>query len=236
MSKLSNITEKAVFTLEDFYCVLQEAFRNRRIESVSNNSLNESDLRKKAHFVIGLSLMKRTQSKQLIEVAKLNFVELCGSEQAVAEDSYYQSQSVRSFVTKSFNGLSSLILKSALKKRDPSHQPTEGDVKLVSSIRQTLTHNSNIVLVCNINPSVGAFEHSLPAIKFCSRIRESIAKKHKQSQARQSRDQFKRQDHHQPHYEIQQDQPDYRSQNENYNSINSRASEDWQQSNLQTEI
>ena len=35
VSKLKNITEKVVFTLEDFYSVLQEAFKNRRIESVS---------------------------------------------------------------------------------------------------------------------------------------------------------------------------------------------------------
>mmetsp|Transcript_30795 Transcript_30795/g.30291 ORF Transcript_30795/g.30291 Transcript_30795/m.30291 type:complete len:137 (+) Transcript_30795:680-1090(+) len=35
VSRLKNITEKVVFTLEDFYSVLQEAFKNRRIESVS---------------------------------------------------------------------------------------------------------------------------------------------------------------------------------------------------------
>lgn len=86
VSKLTNITEKVVFTLEDFYSVLQEAFKNRRIESVS---MQEQELRKKSHFIIGLTLMKRSQNKKLSEVSRLNFVELSGSEQAVAEEKFY---------------------------------------------------------------------------------------------------------------------------------------------------
>lgn len=69
-----------MFSLEDFYSVLQEAFKNRRIESGKNSMMQESDLRKKSHFVIGLTLMKRNNAKQLVELSKLNFVELCGSE------------------------------------------------------------------------------------------------------------------------------------------------------------
>jgi len=34
VSRLKNITEKVVFSLEDFYSVLQEAFKARRLESV----------------------------------------------------------------------------------------------------------------------------------------------------------------------------------------------------------
>lgn len=35
VSKLKNVSEKIVFSLEDFYAVLQEAYRSRRVESVS---------------------------------------------------------------------------------------------------------------------------------------------------------------------------------------------------------
>ena len=77
VSRLKSVSEKAVFSLEDFYSVLQEAFKNRRIESAN---LSEQELRKRAHFVIGLTLMKRTQSKRLVEVSTMNFVELTGSE------------------------------------------------------------------------------------------------------------------------------------------------------------
>ena len=111
---MANITEKVVFTLEDFYSVLQEAFKNRRIESVS---LQEQELRKKSHFVIGLTLMKRGSNRRMTEISHLNFVELSGSEQAVAEEKFYKDSSVRNFVTRSFNALSSLLLRSALKKK-----------------------------------------------------------------------------------------------------------------------
>ena len=84
---------------------------------------------------------------------------------------------MKQFVTKSFNGVSSAILKSALKKKSNQSVHEEGDVKLINCIRNTLTSRSNIVLVCNVSPSLQHFEHSLPAIKFCSRILECIVKK-----------------------------------------------------------
>ena len=92
MSKLKNITEKVVMSIEDFYSVLQEAFKNRRVESVN---VQEQDLRKKSHFVISLSLMKRSTHSKVQEISSLNFVELAGSEQAVADEQYYKNTSVR---------------------------------------------------------------------------------------------------------------------------------------------
>lgn len=64
-------------------------------------------MRKKSHFIIGLTLMKRSGSKRMTEISHINFVELSGSEQAVAEEKFYRDVSVRNFVTKSFNSLSS---------------------------------------------------------------------------------------------------------------------------------
>jgi hypothetical protein len=92
VSKLKNINEKVVFTLEDFYSALQEGFKIRRVESVS---MQEQDLRKKSHFVISLTLMKRLNNKKLVEISHLNFVELSGSEQAVAEEKFYKDSSIR---------------------------------------------------------------------------------------------------------------------------------------------
>ena len=104
--KLKNLTEKIVLNIEEFYSVLQEAFKNRRIESVSTH---QSDLRKKSHFVISLTLLKRTTQKKFQEISQMNFVELSGSEQAVAgnDSEMLANQSLKQFVTKSFNGISS---------------------------------------------------------------------------------------------------------------------------------
>ena len=69
--------------------------------------MQENELRKKSHFIIGLTLMKRGTNKKMTEISNLNFVELSGSEQAVAEEKFYKDVSIKNFVTKSFNSLSS---------------------------------------------------------------------------------------------------------------------------------
>jgi hypothetical protein len=66
-------------------------------------------------------------------------------------------------------------MKSAMGKK--TNSSTDGDNYLVECLRSTLTRNSNITLVCTVNPSPNHYEHSLPAVKFCARIRDSIMKK-----------------------------------------------------------
>ena len=116
--------------------------------------------------------MKRGTNRKMTEISHINFVELSGSEQAVAEEKFYQDASVRNFVTKSFNSLSSQLLGAALRKRNPAVD--EGDSKIVNCLRNTLTTSSNILLVCCVNPGGPYFEHSLPALKFCARIRDYV--------------------------------------------------------------
>jgi hypothetical protein len=48
---------------------------------------------------------------------------------------------------------------------------------LVQCLKSTLTSKSNILLVNCASPNQQYFEHTLPAVKFCSRIRETIIKK-----------------------------------------------------------
>lgn len=108
------------------------------------------------------------------EVSKLNFTELCGSEQSVASGGQVRDTSVRQFVTKSFNCLSTQILKSALGKRT---QFEEGDSGLVGALKNTMTPHSNILLIACSSPSSQDYDHTLPAIKFCARIRDTILRK-----------------------------------------------------------
>lgn len=178
VSKLKNLTEKVVFSLEDFYVILQEAFKQRRLESTN---VHDTQLRKKSHFIISFTLMKRSYNKRLSEVSHLNFVELSGSEQAVSgDDMYHKDNSVRQFVTKSFNSLSTQLLRSALKKKQNTTNSStidDEDSKLVNCLRNTLTSQSNIVFICCANPAPQHYEHNLPAIKFAARIRDCIIRK-----------------------------------------------------------
>ena len=79
------------------------------------------DLTIKAHFVISVyfDLKNKKQSE-----SRLDFIELCGSEQAVSHDSVFKGESVKDFVTRSFNSLSSSLVRSALNKKSKHSQST----------------------------------------------------------------------------------------------------------------
>ena len=79
--------------------------------------LTDHEIRKRSHLVISLALITQTPEGSVREVSRLNFAELCGSEQSVANGNQARDTTVRQFVTKSFNCLSTQVLKSALGKR-----------------------------------------------------------------------------------------------------------------------
>jgi len=172
VTKFSNMTEKLVLSLEQYYAVIQDAFRERKTVSMR---LTDHEIRKRSHLVISLGLV--TQSKEggpMREISRLNFAELCGSEQSVAQGGQARDTTVRQFVTKSFNCLSTQILKSSLGKRT---QLEEGDSSLVAALKNTLTSKSNVLLVACASSAPQFFDHALPAIKFCARIRDTIVRK-----------------------------------------------------------
>jgi len=49
--------------------------------------LTDHDIRKRSHLIISLGLVTQNSDGQLREVSRLNFTELCGSEQSVAAGS-----------------------------------------------------------------------------------------------------------------------------------------------------
>lgn len=69
------------------------------------------------------------------------------------------------------------MLRAALKKRNMNSNVDDGDAKIINCLRNTLTTQSNIVLICCVNPGQSYYEHALPALKFCARIRDCIIKK-----------------------------------------------------------
>ena len=76
----------------------------------------------KSHVVITLYYDGKNQQPE----SRLDFLELCGSEQAVAPDSTFKNESVKDFITRSFNSLSSGLVRAALNK-----QPKPQESKLI---------------------------------------------------------------------------------------------------------
>ena len=86
------MSERVVLTLEHYYAIVQDAFKERRAVSMK---LTDHDIRKRSHLVIAFTLVQSTAGGQMREISKLNFTELCGSEQSVASGGQIRDTSVR---------------------------------------------------------------------------------------------------------------------------------------------
>ena len=83
----------------------------------------------------------------------MNFVELCGSEQAVAEaeTSFIQDYddpniTMKDFATQSFNSLSAQLLRTALRGKIKS-DPLKTDSMLTKCLNETMSYKSNILFI-----------------------------------------------------------------------------------------
>lgn len=127
----------------------------------------------------------------------MNICELCGSEQAVTSKNLNESiendeiarnlasllgdnslalkymSRVKQFATESFNSLSSSMLKSALKGKVKSERNPS---IITNCLSESMSKNSKILFICCVSPLTENFSHSLPALKFCARIRDCILK------------------------------------------------------------
>ena len=62
---------------DHFYQTMQEAFSERKVIA---QRLGESDLRKRSHLIVNLSLFQRDKTGT-VTTSQLNFAELAGTEQ-----------------------------------------------------------------------------------------------------------------------------------------------------------
>jgi hypothetical protein len=106
----------------------------------------------------------------------MNFVELAGSEQSVATET--RDTAIKQFVTKSFNSLSAELLRSALGKGNQERS------LLVDCLKPTLCDKSEILLITCANSSTTGYHHTLPSVKFCAKIRDSIVKRLERREAK----------------------------------------------------
>ena len=170
-SKVIGLHERLITTNDQFHQMMSEAFKERRTYS---SRLTDHDIRKRSHLVVQFALVRRLPIG-FQELSILNFVELAGSEQSVTStEAFMRDTTVRTFVTKSFNSLSTQLIKVATSKKN---QFVEGENPIINCLRQTLTQSSKILLITCSSPTAQQFQHTLPAVKFCSRIRETIVRR-----------------------------------------------------------
>lgn len=81
VSKFTNMTQRVVLSLEQYYSLVQDAFKERKMISMK---LTDHEIRKRSHLVISLNLVAQQPDGGFRDISRLNFAELCGSEQSVA--------------------------------------------------------------------------------------------------------------------------------------------------------
>ena len=86
-SRVVNLNERLVLCSEDFYIALGDAYKLRK--SIGLNVFKDKDLRKKSHRAVCLTLVEKSpETNHFYQISQLNFVELSGSEQAVAPSGF----------------------------------------------------------------------------------------------------------------------------------------------------
>jgi hypothetical protein len=88
-----------------------------------------------------------------------------------AEDLDDPNLSMKEFATQSFNSLSANLLKTALKGKIKS-ESQRTDSMLSKCLNESMTFKSNVLVICAVSPMSEFFDHSLPALKFCYKIRQ----------------------------------------------------------------
>lgn len=161
LKRIAELIEKRVDSSDDFQYLLKHA---QQFINIQSELLQEPDLNNKSHLVCTINLSKRHRAQEAEKVAVLNIVKLCGSEQAMSTSNKKKEDEIRNFIRKSFNGLSSMIVKSTgqSSKYKSSKPPA---TRLEEILRESVNKLSDTILVCCVSPSQKDYKHSLPAIK-----------------------------------------------------------------------
>ena len=110
--------------------------------------------------------MDQKQEGKYSQVSTLNIVKLCGSELA------FEESHLKQHVVQGFNALSNNLLKVGLGGK--VQMKGNADSVLTSCLKSSFKKSARAVLICCVSPLPEHFNHSLAALKFCSKIRDCL--------------------------------------------------------------
>jgi kinesin family protein 18/19 len=128
----------------------------------------------RSHAVFLLTIEAKDDDDQTgaIKVAKLNMIDLAGSERAA----YTNNKGLRMIeganINKSLLALANCInaLSGNIKGNKKPHVPYR-DSKLTRLLKESLCGNCRTVMICNISPAVTAYEDTLNTLKYADRAK-----------------------------------------------------------------
>jgi len=157
IKNLAQHTLKGTYDCQSYF---QRAEKTKKILAVEEQ---DPDFNSRAHQIVLLTLYKPAKNDRKI-LSKAQFIELANSEQAVDKTKPKIAKSLAA----NFNAISVKILNHALMKDKHSHD------KLVKCAEISMEPSASVLFCCCAAPSIEKLKHTLPALKFSSKIMECI--------------------------------------------------------------
>jgi hypothetical protein len=155
-SILQGLSEQQILEVADLTDLLKRAIKVRKVLSI------DAHFKDKLHQVVSLQLYRAGQS-----LAKVDFVELAGSENASPDQRVLKANRVtdeeKRSIAKSFNALTAILSRG---------EAVWSEAKLTQCLKSTLKGVHVWLVVC-VSPDKSLYKHSLAALRFASKLRDS---------------------------------------------------------------
>lgn len=140
--------------------------KNRIKESTDANEASS-----RSHAVFLLTIESR-EGEGPVQVAKLNMIDLAGSERAA----YSNNKGIRMIeganINKSLLALANCITKlSDIQKGKPANYVPYRDSKLTRLLKESLCGNCRTVMITNVSPAITAYEDTSNTLKYANRAK-----------------------------------------------------------------
>lgn len=157
-SVLQGLSEQVVTEIVDLSALLERAIKVRKVLT------NDAHFKDKIHQVVTLQLCRSGQT-----LAKADFVELAGCENASPDQKVLKANRVtdeeKRSIAKAFNALTIILSKG---------EAVWAEAKLAQCLKSTLNSSRvNVWLVVCVNSEKLVYKHSLAALRFAAKLRES---------------------------------------------------------------
>ncbi|CAG9327217.1 unnamed protein product [Blepharisma stoltei] len=141
-------------------------------KQIASTNFNMRSSRSHTIFRMIIESKNREYGNADLNVATLNLIDLAGSEGANVHGTAASIHRTRemSFINKSLLTLSTVIMR--LSDKTNNAPIPYRDSKLTRLLQPSLDGESKVVIICNISPSLDAYEESLSTLKFAQRAKK----------------------------------------------------------------
>jgi len=155
-------TSVPIDTVEQVVALMAAGSRNRSIGGTASNERSS-----RSHSIVTVKVLGENRSAGVKSVAKLNLIDLAGSERAIKSEAVGERLKEASHINRSLSCLGDVMAALASKA---AHVPYRNS-KLTFFLQDSLGGHSKTLMFVNISPTLDNVSETLCSLNFASRIR-----------------------------------------------------------------